>query len=188
MVKKLPMYVLILFVLFVFGSCNRSSKDNGPLSEKKITPGISKVFKGGINYSARELSISQHLKKSLSASSSHDLDSLDRDMSRERVFQVEFQHLSEADLLQSNYTNLDYSESVQYMSSHIGSDFSIVTSNHDTLVSQGVIFERNFKIAPFKRVLVFFTSVDPTSKVDLLYNDRLFGNGQIKFNHKDLKL
>lgn len=185
---KLSSYILIFCASLVFGSCNRSAKDAESIKVKNITPGISKVFKGGINYSAKELVISNHLKKSLNASSTHQLDSLDQEMSTERVFQVEFQHLSEADLLQSKYTNLDYSESVQYMSSYIGADFFIVTNNQDTLVSQGVIFERNFKIAPFKRVLVFFTSVDPTAKVDLVYNDRLFGNGQIKFNHKDLKL
>jgi hypothetical protein len=64
-------------------------------------------------------------------------------------------------------------------------DFYVVTSKNDTIPCSGVNFERNFKIAPFQKVLLFFSGIDPNDKIQLVYKDYLFKKGTLKFKFKD---
>jgi hypothetical protein len=70
----------------------------------------------------------------------------------------------------------------------IEKDFTVVTSSNDTIPCSGVNFERNFKIAPFKRVLLYFNNINPNENLKLIYQDHLFGNGIIKFGLTDVPL
>ena len=76
------------------------------------------------------------------------------------------------------------------MSFSIEKDFKVVTESNDTIKCNGVLFERNFKVAPFKRLLLYFNNIDPNETIKLIYNDELFGNGimEFEFIEKPLKL
>jgi hypothetical protein len=96
--------------------------------------------------------------------------------------------LDKKDLLLEEFSNRPYEEAVKYLSFQISNDFKIVTSSGDTIKCSGSLFERNFKVAPFKRALLYFDNINPADNIQLLYQDRLFGNGMIKFNFKETPL
>ena len=64
-------------------------------------------------------------------------------------------------------------------------DFVVVTSKKDTIACSGVTFERNYKIAPYQKIMLFFPNIAPNEKIQLIYNDKLFRKGILKFKFKD---
>jgi hypothetical protein len=113
------------------------------------------------------------------------VDSLYEENKRERVIEFVFQQDEEKDLLSKDFTGMDYTAAVKYMSFGLNNDFYVVTSKKDTIPCSGVNFERNYKIAPFQKVLLFFSGIDPNDKIQLIYNDYLFRKGTLKFKFKD---
>jgi hypothetical protein len=87
--------------------------------------------------------------------------------------------------LEDKFTNLDYQKAVEYMSFTIQKDFSVITSKNDTIQCSGVMFERNFKIAPYHKLLLFFSGINPNDKIQLVYQDNLFKKGTLKFRFKE---
>jgi len=138
-----------------------------------------------INYTATEVPIAYYILKDQGSSDLKKVDSIYKLHKRERVLEIEFHHDEEKDLLQSEFTNRNYEEAVKYMAFTIKNDFTIVTSSNDTIKCSGVQFERNFKVAPFKRALLYFGDINPEDQIQLIYNDELFGNGIIKFKFKE---
>ncbi len=134
-----------------------------------------------INYTATEVPLQYYLLKN-NTNAPEKVALLAKELERERIVEVEFQHTNGVDLLLDTYTNRSYEASVKYMAFGIEKDFSVVTSSNDTIACSGVNFERNFKLAPFKRILLYFNGIAPEDKIKLLYEDRLFGNGIMKFN------
>ncbi len=182
---KLPAFFLILVVLSIFGSCNRNvDKIINPSKEYVSLDG--QVLIGGIIYSAKELSLQSLLKKQ--DFSSTKMDSIKNVHQLERIYAIQFRTLIEEDILNRSYTGISYSEGVQYLSSDISSDFSVIINRCDTINSSGVLFERSFNITPHKRLLVYFDAIPSTAEVDILYNDQLFGNGTIRFDNQKIKL
>lgn len=104
---------------------------------------------------------------------------------RERVIEFMFEDDSEQDMLDPKFTNLDYESGVRYMSFSMDKDFYLVTEKNDTIKCSGVLHERNFKVAPYTKVMLFFSDVDPDAKIQLIYNDVLFGKGKMKFSFTD---
>ncbi|GAA3591108.1 hypothetical protein GCM10022396_05700 [Flavivirga amylovorans] len=183
--------------MFVFGllvSCNKSSKyrdlpeykffnlQQQGWKSKRVTQ-----FVSDINYTATEVPIQYYLLKDNQADYAK-VDSLYQVNSKERIIEVEFQHTSEADLLLKDHTNKTYKDAVKYIAFTIEKDFTVITSSNDTIPCSGVNFERNFKVAPFKRVLLYFNDIPPNDHIKLIYQDQLFGNGIIKFNLTDSPL
>ena len=144
-------------------------------------------FVNDINYTATEVPIQYYLLKN-NPDNDTKIDSLYQINAKERIIEVEFQHVKEADLLLADYTNKTYEDAVKYMAFTIEKDFTVVTSSNDTIPCSGVNFERNFKIAPFKRVLLYFNNINPNDNIKLIYQDYLFGNGIIKFGLTDVPL
>lgn len=144
-------------------------------------------FIGDINYTATEVPIQYYLLKN-NPGNHQKVDSLYQLSKRERIVEIEFQHVDNTDLLKHEYTNRSYEDTVKYMAFTLEKDFTIVTSSNDTIQCSGVNFERNFKIAPFKRVLLYFNDINPNDNIKLLYQDHLFRNGIIKFDFKDIAL
>jgi hypothetical protein len=64
-------------------------------------------------------------------------------------------------------------------------DFYVVTSKKDTIKCSGVNYERNFKVAPFQKIMLFFSGIQPKDKIQLIYNDKLFGKGIVKFKFEE---
>ncbi len=189
MKKIVPSVSLLLFVFF---SCN-PNKDTSTeylnfnlgkhyWKSNKITH-----FVGNISYSATEVPLEYYLNKA-SDNNPIKIDSISKEHSKNRIIEFEFQHIKDIDLLESKYTHKSYDESVKYMAFETEHDFMAVTSNNDTILCAGVHFERNFKITPYKKILLYFNDIDPNENLQLVYNDQLFGNGLFKFNFQDVPL
>jgi len=138
-----------------------------------------------INYTATEVPIAYYILKNHGNSDLKKVDSIYNTHKNERVLEIEFHHDEEKDLLLSEFTNKSYEEAVKYMAFTIQKDFTVVTSSQDTISCVGVQFERNFKVAPFKKALLYFGNIKPEDQIQLIYNDELFGNGIIKFKFKE---
>ncbi len=141
-------------------------------------------FVGDINYTATEVPLQYYILKN-NEDNPQIVDSLYNMNNRERIVEIEFQHSNEQDLLLEKYTKRSYEDAVKYMAFTIERDFTVITNSDDTIRCSGVNFERNFKVAPFKRVLLYFNGISPDDNIKLIYQDQLFGNGKIKFNFNE---
>ncbi|WP_343696913.1 hypothetical protein [Flavobacterium sp.] len=138
-----------------------------------------------IGFIATEVPIQYYLLKDLGKEDLKTVDSLYEENKRERVLEFTFQQEEEKDLLSKDFTGMEYTDAVKYMSFGLQNDFYVVTSKNDTIPCSGVTYERSYKIAPYQRVLLFFSGIDPNEKIQLIYNDFLFRKGILKFQFKD---
>ena len=187
--------MVFTFLILFFISCKKEPKNSQQDSE--IRDRFFNLEKIGwksrsytqvvddIGFTATEVPIQYFLLKSQGLENLKRIDSLYEENKRERVIEFTFQQDEEKDLLAQDFTGLDYTSSVKYMSFGLDKDFYVVTSKKDTILCSGVNFERNYKIAPFQKVLLFFSGIDPNDKIQLIYNDVLFRKGTLKFKFKD---
>ncbi len=145
-------------------------------------------FINDINYTATEVPLQYYILKEIGRNDLNKIDSIYKRNAKERILEIEFQHSDKEDLLDQKFTKKPYEDAVKYMAFQIEKDFFIVTSSSDTIKCSGVNFERNFKVAPFKRALLYFNNIDPDDTIKLIYNDQIFGNGIIKFNFDETPL
>lgn len=138
-----------------------------------------------ISFVATEVPIQYYILKNEGKQNLFNVDSIYQANKTERIYEFTFQQDEEKDLLDKKFTNLSFDETIKYLSFNMQNDFSIVTKNKDTIKCNGVNFERNFKVASFQKVLVYFSGIDPEEKVQLIYNDKLFQKGILKFTFKD---
>lgn len=138
-----------------------------------------------ISYTATEVPIQYYILKSEVNDDYQKIDSIYSVYKDERIIEMQFEHINQEDLLKNDYTNMDYESSVKYMAFSIRKDFEAVTQSGDTVACSGITFERNFKVAPFKRLLLHFGNIKEEEKIQLVYQDKLFGNGILKFKFKE---
>ena len=193
-IKNLAVLVLT-FTVFTLGACKSETEkqwsetsnaerlfeyqDKGWKSNQVIN------FTSEIQYRATEVPIEYYLIKNQGTSNPQAFDSIVAAHATERVIEFEFEHIKGKDLLEKEYNNLSYDDAVIYMSSKIQKDFMAVTSSNDTIACSGVLFERHFKVSPFKRVMLFFGGVDPNETIKIIYNDQLFDNGNFSFDFNE---
>ena len=177
---KSSIYILLIIILY---SCQT---DKEQVEETIFTNGYThwkslsiSHHANNIWYKATLVPIQYYLYKNAGILN---IDSLYELNKRERIIEVEFKEDSGKDLLETSYTHLPYDQSVIYMAFKIENDYILITDKNDSIACSGVIFERNYKVAPYKRLLLFFSDVDPQANVSLIYNDNLFNNGLFKFN------
>lgn len=113
------------------------------------------------------------------------VDSIYKTNQKERIIEFILQDDKGQDILDSKFTNQDYASSVEYISFKIDKDFYLIANNKDTIKCSGVLHERNYKIAPYTKIMLFFSDVDPDAKIQLIYNDVLFRKGIMKFTFTD---
>jgi hypothetical protein len=138
-----------------------------------------------IDFTATEVPIIYYLLKDLGNVDVVKIDSLYEENKKERIIEFTFEDEDQKDLLVEKFTNMDYKNSVEYMSFDIQKDFTIVTTKNDTIQCSGVLFERNFKVSPNNKVILFFSGIDQNDKVQLVYQDNLFKKGTLKFRFKE---
>ena len=192
--KGYSLFFLISFI-FLFFSCKKEAQN--PQQDSEIRDRYFNLEKVGwksrsytqlvddIGFTATEVPIQYYLLKDLGSDNLKQVDSLYEENKRERVIEFTFQQNEEKDLLGKDFTGMDYTDAVKYMSFGLDKDFYVVTSKKDTILCSGVNFERNYKVAPFQKVLLFFSGIDPNDKIQLIYNDYLFRKGTLKFKFKD---
>nr|WP_294922379.1 hypothetical protein [uncultured Flavobacterium sp.] len=189
----MKVFNILVFILFI--SCNREQKNTSKDSEirdryfnlEKIgwkSRSYTQVV-DDIGFIATEVPIQYYLLKDQGIVNLEHVDSLYEENKRERVIEFVFQQDEEKDLLSKDFTGMDYTDAVKYMSFGLDKDFYVVTSKKDTILCSGVTFERNYKVAPFQKVLLFFSGIDPNDKIQLIYDDYLFRKGTLKFKFKD---
>ncbi|MDW8850104.1 hypothetical protein SD960_08385 [Flavobacterium sp. MMLR14_040] len=185
-------FVLSFFALF---SCKKDAQSNLDSSEirehyfnlEKIG-WKSRVYTQkveGIGFIATEVPIQYYLLKDFGTENFKRVDSLYEANKRERVLEFVFQQEEEKDLLSKDFTGMEYTDAVKYMSFGLSKDFYVVTSKNDTISCSGVTYERSYKIAPYQKVLLFFSGIDPNEKIQLVYTDFLFRKGILKFKFQD---
>lgn len=162
----------IRYKLFQLEDMGWKSKKNSQLIE-------------GLNFTATEVPIQYYLLKDQGDSDLFNIDSLYNQNKFERIIEFTFEQENEKDLLEEDFTKLSYEDGVKYMSFNMVNDFYIVTSKKDTIKCSGVNYERNFKVAPFQKIMLFFSGINPNDKIQLVYNDKLFGKGIIKFKFEE---
>ncbi|MCK8482231.1 hypothetical protein [Psychroserpens algicola] len=190
MQKTLLCTFLLSFLLFT--SCKNEEKSRIKedykffnLSQQDWKSKQINQFINDINYTATEVPLQYYILKNTSEQDLGKLDSIYTANSKERIIEIEFQHAAKVDLLLEEYTQKSYEDAVKYMSFQIEKDFTVITSSNDTIKCSGALFERNFKVAPFKRALLYFNNINPDDTIKLIYQDQLFGNGTIKFNFSE---
>jgi hypothetical protein len=186
-------FVLLFFALF---SCKKDSQSTNS-DDSEIRDRYFNLEKIGwksrvytqkiedIGFIATEVPIQYYLLKDLGTENLKTVDSLYETNKRERVIEFTFQQEEEKDLLAKNFTGMEYTDAVKYMSFGLEKDFYVVTSKNDTISCSGVTYERTYKIAPYQKVMLFFSGIDPNDKIQLVYNDFLFRKGTLKFKFKD---
>ena len=186
-------FVLLFFALF---SCKKDAQSTNS-DDSEIRDRYFNLEKIGwksrmytqtvedIGFTAVEVPIQYYLLKDLGTENLKTVDSLYEENKRERIIEFTFQQDEEKDLLTKDFTAMEYTDAVKYMSFGLDKDFYVVTSKNDTIACSGVTFERNFKIAPYQKVILFFSGIDPNDKIQLVYNDFLFRKGTLKFKFKD---
>ncbi len=138
-----------------------------------------------IDFTATQVPIQYYLLKEMGSSSLTKVDSIYQENKKERIIEFTFQEKNENDLLKEKFTGMEYQKSVEYMSFTIQKDFYVVSSSKDTIKCSGVLFERNFKVAPFNKIMLFFSGIEPNDNIQLIYQDNLFKKGTIKFSFSD---
>ncbi len=184
-----------LFFVLTFFSCKK--EEGGNTGDSEIRDRYFNLEKIGwksrqytqkvddIGFIATEIPIQYYLLKDKGNENLQLVDSLYELNKSERVIEFTFQQDEEKDLLSNDFTGMDYTSAVKYMSFGLDKDFYVVTSKKDTILCSGVTYERNYKIAPYQKVLLFFSGIDPNDKIQLVYNDFLFRKGTLKFKFKD---
>jgi hypothetical protein len=184
-------FMLLIFILF---SCKKEDKatDDSEIRDRYFN--LEKIgwksrvynqYVDDINFTATEVPIQYYLLKDKGNENLVLVDSLYKLNKTERVIEFTFHQDEEKDLLKNNFTGMTYEEGVKYMSFGLDRDFYVVTSKNDTIKCSGVTYERNYKVAPFQKVLLMFSGIEPNEKIQLVYNDYLFRKGILKFKFKD---
>lgn len=182
---------ILLFTAF-YTSCKKEVKDDSEIRERyyqleKIgwKSKVQNQFVDDINFTATEVPIQYYLLKNKGNVDLFLVDSLYEANKRERVIEFTFHQEDEKDLLLREFTGMTYEDGIKYLSFGLDKDFQVVNSHKDTVKCSGVSYERNYKIAPYQKVLLFFSGIDPNDKIQLIYQDHLFRKGTIKFKFKD---
>jgi hypothetical protein len=191
--KGLSNYYVLFFVFLLFSCKKEDSKaDDSEIRERYFNlekiGWKSRVYNqkvDDINFTATEVPIQYYLLKDKGNENLILVDSLYEANKTERIIEFTFHQDEEKDLLSNDFTLMSYEESVKYMSFGLDKDFFVVTSKNDTIPCSGVTYERNYKIAPYQKVLLFFSGIKPDEKVQLIYKDYLFRKGTLKFQFKD---
>ncbi|EOG6896213.1 conserved hypothetical protein [Flavobacterium psychrophilum] len=191
--KGLNKYYLILLIFILF-SCKKEDKSTDDSEIRDRYFNLEKIgwksrvynqYVDDINFTATEVPIQYYLLKDKGNENLILVDSLYEKNKTERVIEFTFHQDEEKDLLDKKFTGLSLDDTVKYMSFGLDKDFYVVTSKNDTIKCSGVNYERNYKIAPYQKVLLFFSGIDPNEKIQLVYKDYLFRKGTIKFKFKD---
>lgn len=192
-------YIRQTFILlFVFLCCCGCENDTHPpetitykTDEHTWQSKSSIQLLGDYSYQATEVPLQYYISKQKGAENKREIDSIFEAHKKERVIEMQFSHITGQDLLKPELNTQDtYTTAVEYLAFNIRDDFEVITSSNDTITCTGVHFERNFNVAPYKKILLYFNEIPPEDNIQLVYQDHLFGKGTIKFKleEKPIKL
>jgi hypothetical protein len=103
-----------------------------------------------------------------------------KEVQGEQLFYFEFEEKMKQDLIKK-YLSENLDANIAYLSFDIFNDFKLINEKGDTISSAYSLYERNFHVAPYERVLLSFNGINPDEEVRLIYQDNLFGKGKFDF-------
>lgn len=97
-------------------------------------------------------------------------------------FKLKFRDTLSNNFLRNNYTTLEeFNTKSMYLSYDIQYDLKLVKGN-DTLPCVMNHHERTYGSTPYETILIAFQNVENSkSELELIFNDRVFGFGRVKF-------
>ena len=134
-----------------------------------------------IVFTATEVPIQYYLLKDQGNVDLKRIDSLYEQNKTERIYEFVFAQEQEKDLMTEAYTGKDYTQTLKHLAFEINQDFYAITTKKDTIKCDGATLDRNYQIAPYKKILLYFSGIASGEELQLTYNDRLFQKGIIKF-------
>jgi len=109
-----------------------------------------------------------------------DLEEALDELKGEQLFYIEFEEVQKRDLMKKYHAgNMD--ESVSYLAFTIDQDFILVNESLDSLSANYSLYERNFHVAPYERIILSFNNVKEEEALELIYSDKLFNKGKMHF-------
>tara|TARA_R110002072_G_scaffold287464_4_gene453160 strand:+ start:31897 stop:32496 length:600 start_codon:yes stop_codon:yes gene_type:complete len=188
-------FITVFWISSLLIACGNTSNENKSQEDSSYriynlektgwkSKSITHSFKD-ISYKATAVPIEYYILKNNTDQTIQAIDSISKTYENERIIEFEFEQIQSKDLLDSEFTGLDYDKSVNYMASIIKNDFLVVTESNDTIPCSGVHFERHFKVSPFNRILLYFEGIAPSENIQLIYQDRLFQQGIFKFKFNE---
>ena len=130
-----------------------------------------------VSFQASEVPKEYYLRKYFSNMGGK-YDSLLEKMRDERI--IEFEISANPEYYDNS--NLSTEEETRYLATEIAKDFSIITTEGDTVACIGAHFEHSNSLAPFKRLILYFDNIHSDKQLELLYRDYLYGKGDLKFH------
>jgi len=191
--KTYSVYVLVLCLLLC---CKKSEyEDNFSYYNLKKMGWKSKNHRikiDNLTFIATEVPILYYISQTYGEDNLTTIDSVYKQLKSERIIEFIVENKEQHnDIFDGSYTNrLEYTDAVEYFSASIKQDFFIVTQKKDTIPCNGVLFERTFKLTPYKKILLYFSNINSDEEIELIYKDHLFNKGEIKykFNNHLIKL
>ncbi len=136
-------------------------------------------FKEDIKYRAKRIPTELYLRNK--GVSEEEITEALKEVESEQLFYFEFEEKQKQDLIKK-YFSESLDQDIAYLSFDIFKDFKLVNSTGDTLLSNYSIYERNFHVAPYERILLSFSGISEEEELQLIYTDKLFGKGQFNFD------
>ncbi|WP_196896069.1 hypothetical protein [Aureivirga marina] len=133
-------------------------------------------------FTATQLPMEYYIRKNLGLHKQEAIEKEFEKIKKGRIIDFKIQKEAATDILEEKHSKLPYEEAVKYMAFKIQNDFYGVTSSGDTIPCIGAHFERTFKLSPFKRILLFFDNINPDETIQVIYNDKMYRKGILKFN------
>jgi hypothetical protein len=140
---------------------------------------------GDVKCKATEVPIQYYILKEQKNKGIKYVDSVYQAHKYERIFEVEFDHKENKDLKKAIQSNFSESQLIEYLSFGITEDFSVYNQKRKEYKCQGVIYEGNGNFQDNSKLILFFSDINPTDTIYLVYKDKLFNSGKLKFRFKE---
>lgn len=150
------------------------------MGDKKCVVQQIQLQKEDLVFRMKKIPTELYVSKEMPGASSDVIDSAVADLNGEQVFYFELEETMRQDLLKKYHAD-HFDQAVSYLSFDISNDFMILTADGDTLTPSFTMYERNFHLAPYERVLIDFVGLDENEAFELVYRDHLFGKGEVRF-------
>ena len=145
---------------------------NSSLAKQKIV--------GEFNFQLQLMEAKDFLKRKGENLNSDDL----KKIKEEQVLLFEIEYLTpkaNESILEYRKTELDKDETINYFANLIQNDF-IITQNKKEIKTNGAYYESMFGAANKIRCVIYLSNLDLNKKFEVLFHDKIFNKGLLRFN------
>ena len=181
-------HLIQVYIISLLGGCQLAgnSHTHGESAESEVAS-MNRVIKSA-SFGAIELELLYRSPESLAfqalgqEGSEEALDQMMAEFSGSVCFLFIMSHMANLDLLKGlSSDRSDYEQLTEYVAFQMQGDLWIVQSS-DTIPCSAYHWERDYGLTGSIRVVCAFESVSTEQDFTFIYDDALFGVGQVKFN------